>query len=330
MSVVSFDVSCSKGGLASHKRRLLLIVSMGLPFFLPANSRAQNSGPQLTETEQRLYAKSHPYLDEPLHQLVKRIPELKKLLPSKDQQELPMILEKTADSVDAFFHHIVDLIADEQITQARLNRKGAVLVSEQVHVNYLILRRGPPESRILEYRMDSAGHPMDQFGYQAGYVVTFGFALDCDYFASASQSESKFRYLGDQKLGDRDTYVVAFAQKPEQATLFVTLSGSNGKSASLLMQGVAWIDKSNFQIIRLRSDLLARHPEIDLERQTTVVTFNKVELQDVPAPLWLPEKVEVSVTFKSSHDPYGIHYENEHHYTNYRRYRVSVKMVTPQ
>ena len=323
------DVSRDKGEVVRYKRSLPLTLAVSFFFLLAAYSRAQNSGPPLTEAERSLYAKAHPYLDEPLHKLVKRIPELKNIQARKDQQALPVILEKTAASVDAFFHHIVDLIADEQITQARLNRRGAVLVSEQVDVNYLILRRGPPESRILEYRMDSAGHPMDQFGYQAGYVVTFGFALDCDYFASASQSESKFRYLGEQKLGERDTYVVAFAQKPEQATLFVTLSGSNGKSASLLMQGVAWIDKANFQIIRLRSDLIAPHPEIDLDRQTTVVTFNKVEFEGVATPLWLPEKVEVSVTFKSSHDPYGIHYENEHRYTNYRRYRVSVKMVTP-
>ena len=328
---MSLDISRSKREKVLHKPELLLILSLTLPLFLPAKSPAQNSGSQLTEAEQSLYSKSHPYLDEPVHKLVKRIPELKNLNAAKDQQEPPAILEKTADTVDAFFHHLVDLIADEQITQARLNRKGAVLVSEEVHVNYLILRRGPPESSsIVEYRMDSTGHPMGQFGYQAGYVVTFGFALDSDYFANSFQSQSRFRYLGEQKLGDRDTYVVAFAQKPEQATLFVTLSGSNGKSASLLMQGLAWIDKSNFQIIRLRSDLLAPHPEIDLDRQTSVVTFNKVELQDVPAPLWLPGKVEVSVTFKSSHDPYGIHYENEHRYTNYRRYRVSVKMVTPQ
>ena len=325
------DVSRYKGEVVRDKPSLLLIPALSLLFFLPAYSRAQNSGPELSDAEQSLYAKSHPYMDEPLHKLVKRIPELKNIQAAQDQQELPAILGKTADTVDSFFHHIVDLIADEQIIQARLNRRGAVLVSDQVRVNYLILRRGPPESSsILEYRMDSAGHPMDQVGTQAGYVVTFGFALDCDYFASSFQSQSKFRYLGEQKLGDRDTYVVAFAQRPEQATLFVTLSGSNGKSASMLMQGVAWIDKNNFQIIRLRSDLLAPHPEIDLESQTTVVTFNKVALQDVATPLWLPENVRVSVTFKASHDPYGIHYENEHHYTNYRRYRVSVKMVAPQ
>jgi hypothetical protein len=328
---MSSDVSRGKVGIPRPNRFLLAMVSLLFVLLIAGYCCAQSQGQKLTEAEQNVYAKSHPYLDEPLHKLVKHIPELKKIEAAKDQQDLPLILERTADTVDSFFHHIVDLVADEEIVQARLNRRGAVLVSDQVRVNYLILRHGPPESsQILEYRMDSAGRPMDQVGTEAGYVVTFGFALDCEYFASSFQSQSKFRYLGEQKFGDRDTYVVAFAQKPEQATLFVTLSGSNGKSASLLMQGVAWIDKANFQIIRLRSDLLAPHPEIDLERQTTEVTFNKVELQDVATPLWLPERVEVSVTFKASHDPYGIHYENEHHYTNYRRYRVSVKMVPPQ
>jgi len=328
---MSFDVSHRQPGILRAHYALLPIVALSILLLLPYDCSAQSPGQKLSETELSLYAKAHPYVDESLDKLEKQIPELKKIKPAKDQQELPVILEKTADTVDAFFHSVVDLIADEQITQARLSRRGVVVSSDQVRVNYLILRQGNPGSyRIVEYRMDSAGKPMDQVGAQPGYVVTFGFALDCDYFASPFQSESRFRYLGEQKLGEHDTYVVAFAQKPEQASLFVTLSGSNGKSASMLMQGVAWIDKSNYQIIRVRSDLLAPHPEIDLDRQTTEVTFAKVELQDAATPLWLPERVKVSVGFRSAHDPFGISYENEHSYTDYRRYRVSVKMLTPK
>lgn len=62
------------------------------------------------------------------------------------------------------------------------------------------------------------GNRLDHIGLDRGYVVTFGFALDSNYFSTAFQPESKFRYLGDQKIGSRDTYVVAFAQNPASPT----------------------------------------------------------------------------------------------------------------
>jgi hypothetical protein len=49
-----------------------------------------------------------------------------------------------------------------------------------------------------------------------------------------------------------------------------------------------------------------------------------VQLQDVPNPLWLPSQVDVYIEIG------GQKFRNVHHYTNYRRYRVSVKMKSPQ
>jgi hypothetical protein len=286
------------------------------------------------ESDQSYYANAHPYLDEPLNELAKHILELKKLHPADSQAALPEILKKSATNVDSFFHSIVDLIAREEIVQQRMNYLGVVTSAEQVRDNYLILRHSNGQRvDIDEYRMDAKGNRMEHIGLDRGYVVTFGFALDSNYFSTAFQPESKFRYLGDQKIGARDTYVVAFAQQPGLADLFVTMTGARGTKIHMLTQGIAWLDKSNFQIIRMRTDLLAPRPEIALDRQTTEVAFNEVQLPDVAAPLWLPSEVKVYIKFKSR-DPerkltYEQSFQNEHHYSDYRRYRVSVKMLTP-
>ena len=73
----------------------------------------------------------------------------------------------------------------------------------------------------------------------------------------------------------------------------------------------------------MRTDLLAPLPQIGLEAQTTEVSFDEVRLQDVPNPLWLPRDVSVDSKFE------GTNFRNEHRYTNYRRYRVSSKMLAP-
>ena len=248
---------------------------------------------------------------------------------------LPLILEKTAANVDEFFSHIVDLIAHEKITQERLNGVGVVTASEQTRDNYLILRHGSDlGAAIIEYRMDPQGNRMDQVGLAKGYFATSGFALSCNYFSSAFQPESQFRYLGDQRLGSRDTFVVAFAQRPGKATLYVTMTGRRGTRVQMLMQGIAWVDKSNFQLVRLRTDLLAPHPEVGLDQQTTDVTLSKVQLLDMASPLWLPRNVKVYLRFRTFDSDrnqfYELSYRNEHHYTDYRRYRVSTKMIVPR
>jgi hypothetical protein len=308
------------------RRMVSLVLLLSLAALTPLRAFAQH----LTQLEQNYYVNAHPYLEEPIKQITKRIPELKKLAPAADQEKLPMILNNTGANVDDFFAYIVDLVAHEQITQQRVNR-GRVIASEQVGDNYLILRQENDEhSDIVEYRTDDDGNRLDFIGLQRGYLVTFGFALMCNYFSTAFLPESTFRYLGDEKIGERDMYVVAFAQKPDKARLFVNMIGPKGE-INMLMQGIAWIDKSNFQITRMLTDLLAPHPEVGLERETTEVTFGKVELQDVGAPLWLPEKVKVflgvnEVTPGSS-VAYGVNFQNEHHYSDYHRYRVSVRMT---
>jgi hypothetical protein len=92
------------------------------------------------------------------------------------------------------------------------------------------------------------------------------------------------------------------------------------------------VDKKNIHIRRMRMDLLARQPEIGLGEQTTRVNFSGVHLPDLSTPLWLPRDVSASVKFRGADDANLLsrQFENLHHYTNYRRYRGSTKMVTPK
>jgi VWFA-related protein len=270
------------------------------------------------------YANAHPYLDLPLAQLVDRIPELKTLQPVPDQQELPAILQKMGRSVDDFVRNIGDLIAHEDVTQEKLNENGGIRAKQRVQDNYLILHHGYEWGASAEYRMDDKGNRLGPVGLEKGYLVTAGHALSCISFSTVAQSQSRFRYLGEEKIGSRETYVLGFAQKPGEVTFTTVMRGTGGTEPDMLTQGILWVDKNNFQIIRMRSDLLAPENEIGLDQLTTEVTFAEVQLQDVPNPLWLPNDVDVSMEIKKQK------FHNVHHYTNYRRYRVSVKIGAPQ
>jgi VWFA-related protein len=268
------------------------------------------------------YPEGRTYVDLPLERLVKQIPDLKDLQPAQDQKQLPMILDRTGRSVDNFIHSIGDLIADEDVIQEKLNPDGKIKAKEHVQDDYLILHHGYEWGAGAEYRMDKKGNRLGAIGLEKGYLVTSGYALSCISFSTVTQSQSQFRYLGDTKIDTRDAYALAFAQRPGEVTFTTVMRGTGVHEVDMLTQGILWVDKDNFQILRMRSDLIAPNEEIRLDQLTADVTFGQVQLQDVPKPLWLPNRADVYIEIGNGK------FRNLHHYSNYRRYRVAVKIVT--
>ena len=288
-----------------------------------AGGSGKPPGAAPADASNAVYANAHPYLDWPLAQLTGRIPELKGLQPAPSQEQLSAILQNMGRTVDDFVHNIVDLIAHEDVTQERLDAKGKIKAKDRVQNDYLILHHGYEWGASAEYRMDAKGNRLGPIGLEKGYLVTSGHALSCISFSTVVQPQSRFRYLGDQELGSRETYVLGFAQEPG-ATFTTTMRGTGGDEVDMLTQGILWVDKNRFQILRMRSDLLTPDIETRLDQLTTEVTFDQVRLQDVKNPLWLPSDVTVHMEINKEK------YRNLHHYTNYRLYRVSVKIGAPQ
>jgi hypothetical protein len=113
------------------------------------------------------------YVEEPLGQLVARVPELKSLEPDDDQRPLSMILQQAGANVDRFFGELSSLVATENVTEARLNPITGMplklqgeepdIQSNQYRVfqdeySYFIVRKGNTlQSVIEEYRRDANG-----------------------------------------------------------------------------------------------------------------------------------------------------------------------------
>jgi len=305
------------------------------------SKRWSDSHPQdAYQSAQARYANAHSYIDDPLQQLLKNIPELRGIRLAADQAALPQILKKTGNNVDAYLSNLVDLIAREQIT---LDRSSGGELPDILNVftgpmhledNYLIVKeQGQSGYEMVEYRMDAAGHRLDDIGANTGFAATRGFALMCQFFSTALQRESVFRFLGEQRIDSRDTYVVGFAQKPGSATMLVGVRTEKGRNLPVMIQGIAWVDKRDFQIIRIRTDLLAPRPDLALDYQTTEIIFSPVRLVDAPVPLWLPKAVNVNARVEVHSPVHGITFitfRNEHRYSDYRLYRVSVRMVPAQ
>ncbi len=208
----------------------------------PGKAGGDNNPPGAApaDASRAVYTNAHPYLDWPLAQLTEHIPELQAIQPAPDQQELSMILQKMGRTVDGFVRDIGDLIAHEDVTQERLNAAGKIKTKERVQDNYLILHHGYEWGATAEYRMDDNGNHLGAIGLEKGYLVTSGYALSCISFSTVAQSQLKFRYLGEEKIGSRETYVLGFAQKPGEVTFTTVMRGTGGTEADMLTQGILW------------------------------------------------------------------------------------------
>ena len=116
------------------------------------------------------------------------------------------------------------------------------------------------------------------------------------------------------------TLVLAFAQKP-QSVLSPALFLYQGKTTPMFLQGVVWIDASDFRILRLRTDLLSPLPDVSLHRLTADIHFVPTRIEEVPSVLWLPR--EVMVTSEVS----GSTLREIHKYSEYRLFRSQSRVV---
>ncbi len=241
---------------------------------------------------------------------------LHNLEPAKDQDALNPVLDRTGAK-------ILELIADfpntsslEAIHQEKLGRKGKVRESQDQKFRYLCLV--PHEAwgpSFLEYRADFAGNEVTPRGLAEGFMLTEGFTSAELFFHPAYRTESTFCLLGRQRVNGRNTFVVAFAQIPQKAHLYGNFKRGQ-TTVPTFSQGLAWIDADNYRIIRMRTDLLAPLPELQLEKETLDIDFNEVHFSHRKEALWLPENVTVNLDWN------GKLLRNRHEYSEFKIFDV--------
>ena len=140
----------------------LVIALFGTSLAFPRGSASQSKHEKEKEAaEDAFYADTLPYPEKPVEQLIPYIPELKKVRPAADPDELDMILENTGKRVDEFLKHVVDVIAHEQVFQERLSRTGYVLAVRTFRCNYLIVcHRDKTPVFFEEFREDTKGNTL--------------------------------------------------------------------------------------------------------------------------------------------------------------------------
>lgn len=289
-------------------------------------------GDEVKVERQKLYADAHPYMDESLSDLKKTVHELGGLKAAPLREPLSDLLARVGTRADELLHKVPDLISDEAVSQTSRSLEQGLIPGcvgtacfkvgtnsgTERTFNYLIVTHPVPDGRlsVQEYRTAGNGQPVQG----AGAPNFQGFISSWIIFSSANQVESRFRYLGEQKTDGHNTLVVGFAQIPgsvESPGQILT----DTRSVPMFLQGIAWIDQSDFSVVRLRTDLLAPQPEVSIQRQTASMVFGPVHIPTLDLTLWLPQVVHVEMESK------GQLFQEQHKYSKYRLYQAKSTII---
>ncbi len=239
------------------------------------------------------YRRGDPITQWPLKKTLQQIPQLRGLKSTADQSQLPEILRRAGANVQEFVADFVSTTALETLdtTESLAGYAGRVHSpkgSTQKYRYLMLARREGNAFSLIEYRTDLQGREEQPHKPIRGVLKSTGFAVTQLYFGPRQQPSSDFRYLGRQKIGGSPAEVVAFAEHVDPVAVMGRFSIGEA-SIPILVQGVAWIRSSDYQILRMRTDLLAPLPP--LARVTTlVVSMQGPSFKIVPQLCGCPER----------------------------------------
>jgi len=267
------------------------------------------------------------------------IPELKGLNPAPDQQKLPDLLDKVGAKTLEIAKSTPNLICRENVIQSQrgvgeTRRDYDYLIVTRVERNFVgldefrvDLKTGEKFETSDEIKDEkSVLADLERASHELGVSqpgrapASQGFATTWLYFYPFNRREATFRYLGEQKLDGRATLVLAFAQKPE-SVMRPGLFRYQDKTAPMFLQGVAWVDASDFRILRIRTELLSPVPEVSLQQLSADIQFVETRISGVSAILFLPHDVDVISAVG------GGTLREHHSYSNYRLFRAQSRIL---
>jgi hypothetical protein len=322
--MASIMASKKKWDISARISKALLLAASAVLLMNPEISHPRQEvtdakkGQSVPRSDTEIYAGVKFIVDLTPEELVSAFPEeMRNVKLDENRELLSEILAKTGERVEGFFRDFPKTLANEQVRMERLDREGRV--DAATTRNYLYSFSLDKTGAFWEEtRTERNGRPIDMKSIP-GFLLAPGRAGLTAFLHPRHQAGSRFRYLG-RDTADPGAHLIAFAQKPE-ARDYLSSYQSEGMAvpAPLLFQGLAWVHPENYEIMRMRTDLLAPRTDIGLSRQTTEIWFSEVHFESVAQGFWLPR--EVLITNKSA----TMSTRNRHRYAQYQVFTVSVE-----
>ncbi len=221
---------------------------------------------------------------------------------------LPSLLKRAGKATVAWVKDLQEFTATEEYQSAEIRHHGQVAKPFEKKFEYLVFIDKPRphmfsvnEMRRPEPNLADMGAPVVALGSPA-LALVFHPVYAHDYIWSCE---------GLGQWNGQPAWIVRFAQRTDRPT--TTLQSFENPNGSLLLalKGIAWLSEKGDHVMHLETDLVKPMPTIHLERQHFSIDYERVAFRSHPVKLWLPESVDLYITF------HGHSYHNYAHYSHF-------------
>lgn len=227
------------------------------------------------------------------------------------------LLAKTRAVVEQFAQQFTYLRYDEDIEQEKLKSNDKVDYQRKtLFDSIMIIKYEEGEVRITEQRlMEKRPVHVDA----RPLLATYGFSALALVFHPCYESSFRFTRLADDSSQGAPLAQIRFEHLP--GTPSPILYQMIAQDRPLDLSGTAWIDPSTGDIHRIEVDSGSTLTDMGVKSIRAVLQYGPILLQDETQPNWLP--VTATIDLETPHQ----HWRNIHRFSDYRKYRVGVKLT---
>jgi hypothetical protein len=222
--------------------------------------------------------------------LVAPAPDLRLPEPCRIEEVLPQVTLHVTE----FVENVNRFTAKEDLEHERLDRRGRPEERAHSKSDYVVSieRMGGGAFAVDEYR----GHTEGARSFQGTIEANLSASLVL-IFLPAHLEEFEMSCVGPEDWNGHSTWRVQFQQRRDRAATMSDLNVGNNHY-SMLLKGSAWIDRENYQIVHLETDLLQAVPELRLAMLHQSVDFGSVTFAKRQTTFWLPQVAVITADFR--------------------------------
>ena len=257
---------------------------------------------QIAQVESTVAEKAAPPKEAPSAEVsdVSEVPNISTVRDSslatnpKGSCRIDEVLPKVTLHVEEFVENVNRFTATEILVRERLDGNGNIKDKAQSKSNYIATIEKMPTGFYVvgEYRDESQRKTNHEGTIRANVAPALVLI-----FHSSHIEEFEMACEGQAKWSGHNTWRVDFWQRMDRPA---TMSGFEvgNKEYTVLLKGSAWIDRNNYQIVHMETDLLRSIPEMKLGMLHQSVDYGSVAFGSGASTLWLPQTAEVTADFR--------------------------------
>ena len=219
---------------------------------------------------------------------------LKTFTPDSDVLQacrLEEVLPKIERRVQEFVENVQRFTATESLVLESFSGTGQVVRSERRQYNYVVsIERSVPGMLLVnEFQNTRSSSELSDPA-----IVTKGLPALPLIFHPYYAGDFSMECAGLTSLDGKPAWEILFRQREDKPSRIRSYSvGSTGRAYQLNLKGRAWFMASNFQILKLETDLIKPIAEIQLAVDRASAEYGPVHFRSRGIDVWLPQAADL-------------------------------------